>query len=457
MIRAARAWWRNRRAALRIPAGGRGRPAWSAVADALRDGWRAGRRRLDRAAGARRGARPPGDETVRWIRAIYAKETLEALRDRRTLIVMIVLPAVFMPLATLGIPYLAERQRHMLQAVTPKVAIIGDSPGLIHLAHATRLVTPVRTADPVGALRQRRVLAVLRIPPHFEQIVARRGQAHVALLYDTSDSESAAARARVVDLISRYSQQVVAQRLAARHLNPKDLLPVVVDERNVATERQLSGLLLASLLPFFIAMWAVVGGMSVAVDLAAGEKERGTLESLLVTPPSRETIVVAKFLSVVTASMAAVIVVLITMVVSLRWGYPYLLHTTQKLDVSLPLGTALVMLGVALLFSALVSAVQLAISIFARSPREAQQYITPLYFLTVLPALAVQFISEWQHSGWAYLAPVLNAFFAFRELLLGTVNWGHLVLAAVSSAFYAALALEAAVALMSRESVLFRT
>ncbi len=402
-------------------------------------------------------ASPSRDQAWGWVRAIFGKEMLETIRDRRTLLVMIILPAVFMPLATLGIPYLAQRQQHVIQAVTPKVAITGGSSGLIHLAYTSKLIDPVQAKDPDAALRSRRVLAVLKIPPGFDQIIARDGQAHVGVLYDESDTESVAARGRVVDLISRYSQQVVAARLIARHINPRDLLPVVLDQRSVATQRELSGQLLASLLPFFIAMWAVVGGMSVAVDTAAGEKERGTLESLLVTPPSRESMVLGKFLSVVMASMGSVIVVLITMMLSLRWGYPYLLHTTAKLDVSLPIGTAVVMLGVGLLFSALVSAVQLSISIFARTPKEAQQYLTPLYFITVLPALAVQFVSEWQRTIWAYLTPVLNTFFAFRELLLGTVNWGHLALAAISCAFYAALALEIAVVLMSRESVIFRT
>jgi len=396
------------------------------------------------------------DQTRRRIHAIYAKETLEAIRDRRTLLVMIVLPALFMPLATLGIPYLAQRQQQQIQTVTPKVAIVGQDPALIHLAYTTKLIAPVHAADATAALRQQQVLAVVEIPQGFEQIIARNGQAHVGILYNASDTGSTAARARVVELLSTYSQRVVAARLSARHLNPRDLLPVVLDQRNVATQRQVTGLLLASLLPFFIAMWAVVGGMSVAVDLAAGEKARGTLESLLVTPPSREAIVIGKVLSVVTASMGAVVVVLVTMMVSLRWGYPYLLRTTQKIDVSLPVGTAIVMLGVAVLFSALVSATQLAISIFARSPREAQQYVTPLYFVTVLPALAVQFVSDWQRSAWASVVPVLNAFFAFRELLLGTVNWGHLFLAAVSCGFYAALALQIAIWLMNRESVIFR-
>jgi sodium transport system permease protein len=391
------------------------------------------------------------------LRTVFAKELLEASRDRRTLLVMILLPAIIMPLATLGIPYLEQRQQRAIATSTPSVAIVGQAPGLVHLAYTTKLIRPVKTNDPVKALHERRVLAVMRIPQGMEASLARDGQVHVVIQYDASDSESAAARNKVVDLISRYSQQVVARRLLARHLNPADLLPVVLDERNVATQRQLSGLLLASLLPFFIAMWAVVGGMSVAVDLAAGEKERGTLESLLVAPPSREAIVVGKFLAVLAASLGSVIIVITTMMLSLRWGYPYLVHTSTKLDVSLPLGTAVVLLGTALLFSALVSAIQLAVSVYARSPREAQQYVTPLYFAIVLPGLAVQYISEWQATSWVYLLPVLNTFFSFRELLLGTINWWHLGLTAISCIFYATLILEVAIWFFGRESVIFRT
>lgn len=392
-----------------------------------------------------------------FVRAVFSKELLEALRDRRTLLVSILFPAMLMPGATLGIPYLEQRQQRQLRTAIPAVAIVGEASALVHLAYTTKLIRPMRTADPVKALRERRVLAVLRVPTGMEATLARDGQVHVEIQFNASDSESVVARQKVVDLISRYSEQVVARRLLARHINPKDLLPVVLDERNIASERQISGMLLAGLLPFFIAMWAVVGGMSVAVDLAAGEKERGTLESLLVTPPSREAIVVGKFLAVLTASMGAVIIVITTMMISLHWGYPYLLHSTRKLDVSLPIGTAVVLLGVALLFSALVSAIQLAVSIYARSPREAQQYVTPLYFAIVMPALAVQFISEWQSTSWVYLVPVLNTFFAFRELLLGTVHWGHVALTAISCVFYAMLVLELAVSLFGRESVIFRT
>jgi sodium transport system permease protein len=410
-----------------------------------------------RGAGGNRTAQTRSHETAAWVRAVYLKETLEASRDRRSLLVMIVLPALIMPVVTLGIPYLEQRQQHQINTSTPDVAVVGQAPSLVHLAYTSKLVTPVHTADAIKALRERRVLAVVEIPPNFQQLVARDAQVHVGVLYDASNPESVAARARVIELVSRYSQTVVARRLIARHINPKDLLPVVMDERSVATQRQLSGMLLASILPFFIAMWAVVGGMSMAVDEAAGEKERGTLESLLLAPPSREALVLGKFLSVLTASVGAVIVVVVAMVVSLRWGYPYVLHTSQKLDVSLPPLTAAVMLGIAVLFAALMAGVQLALSIYAKSPREANTFITPLYFITVLPALAIQYVTGWQQTNSAYVTPVLNSFFTFRELLLGTTNWGHLALAAISSAFYAALAVEFAIVLMSRESVIFRT
>src|SRR5207302_1139786 len=131
--------------------------------------------------------------------AVYAKEMLESLRDRRTLLVMILLPALVVPLATLGIPYLEQRQQRVLQTATPAVAIVGQDDGLLRLARATRLIRPVRAPDPLRALRERRVLAVVRLPSGVEAVVARDGQVRVGIQYDASDAESTAARGNVLD------------------------------------------------------------------------------------------------------------------------------------------------------------------------------------------------------------------------------------------------------------------
>jgi hypothetical protein len=118
-----------------------------------------------RGAGGNPSAQSRSHEAGAWIKAVYLKETLEAFRDRRSLLVLIVLPAFIMPVVTLGIPYLEQRQQHQISTTTPEVAVVGQAPNLVHLAYTSKLVTPVHAADAAKALRERQVLAVLEIPP----------------------------------------------------------------------------------------------------------------------------------------------------------------------------------------------------------------------------------------------------------------------------------------------------
>jgi len=247
------------------------------------------------------------------------------------------------------------------------------------------------------------------------------------------------------------------QRLRARGLTRRDLAPVLVQARNVADERRLGAVLLAGLLPFFISVWAVLGGQHAALDLGAGEKERRTLEALLVTPPGRWQIAAGKFLAVTAASMAAVLMVIAVTLVSLRLGAAWGLSELRRAAVVISAGPAALMIVVALLLVAFLSALQLALSFFARGVREAQQYFTPVYLLLSLPAMAAPFLEGWGRVSWTYLVPGLNAVFIFRQLLLGTASWTHLLLSLISTAVYTALALAAGVFFLRQEAVLLRT
>src|SRR5262249_35377489 len=108
-----------------------------------------------------------------YVRIVYLKELLEALRDRRTLLVTILFRAGIMPAAPLGIPYLEQRQARQLRTSIPSVAIVGEASALVPLAYTAKLIRPVTTSDPVRALRERRVLAVLRLPAGMEAALAR--------------------------------------------------------------------------------------------------------------------------------------------------------------------------------------------------------------------------------------------------------------------------------------------
>jgi sodium transport system permease protein len=393
---------------------------------------------------------PLGDRKT--IGAVLRKEMVESFRDRRTVLVALLLPVVMMPIVTVGIPYLAQRQQQTLRQALPKVAVVrrASAPDLVEMGRKNQLFTPVEVAQPRQALARGQVSAVLEIPPNFRRLLAT-GAGEVTLLYDEGDTESRLARLRVLELIANYSVQVTEQRIRARGLSERDIAPIEVHTTNIADERRLGGLLLAGILPFFISVWAVLGGQYAALDLGAGERERRTLEALLVTPPSRWILAAGKFLAVTAASMAAVVMVMLTTLVTMRLGAAWGITTLQK-GMLLPApGAAVLIVLVALALVAFLSALQLTLSILARSVREAQQFFTPLYLILTLPALAAQFLEGWQREAWAYLLPGLNAVFSLRQLLLGRPEWFHLVLTVGTNLLYAGLCLWLAVRLLARE------
>lgn len=401
---------------------------------------------------------PEWRDRARLIGAVFMKEVVETVRDRRTITVALLLPVVMMPIATLGIPYLAQRQEREREGRPAVVAVVNRTAAapLISLGEKKGLIRAVELKEPKQALLNRRVEAVLVIPPDFARRLAR-GPVEITLLFDEGEASSLVARQRLQEMVAEYSVVVTEQRLRARGLTSRDIAPIEVHTTNVADERRLGAVLLAGLLPFFISVWAVLGGQYAALDLGAGEKERRTLEALLVTPPSRWELAGGKFLAVTAASMAAVLMVIATTLVTLRLGAQWGLSELQRAVVVISAGPAVLMILVAFALVAFLSALQLALSIYARGLREAQQYFTPVYLLLSLPALASPFLEGWGRVAWTYLVPGLNAVFVFRHLLLGTAAWGHLLLAVASTAVYTALALAAAVYLLQQEPVVLRT
>ncbi|MDQ7843212.1 MAG: ABC transporter permease subunit [Armatimonadota bacterium] len=400
--------------------------------------------------------RRPGEE-LRVIAAVFAKEVLETIRDRRTVIVALLLPVVMMPIVTLGIPFLSQRQQREREEAPAVVAVVNGRAAreLVGLGVRRRLIAVAGAADPRRALLDGEVDAVLRVPSDFSARLAR-GPVQITVLYDEGRAESVLARQRLQETVALFNAGLTEPRLRARGLSRADLTPVRLSAENVADERRLGAVLLAGLLPFFISVWAVLGGQYAALDLGAGEKERRTLEALLVTPPSRWQLVAGKFLAVTAASSVAVFMVIATTLATLRLGAGWGISELERAAVVISAGPAVLMLLVAFALVSFLSALQLALSIYARGIREAQQYFTPVYLLLSLPAMAAPFLEGWAEVWWTYLAPGLNAVFVFRQILLGGESWIALGLTLVTTAAATALALAAAVRLLRTEAAAAR-
>ena len=376
--------------------------------------------------------------------AVFRKEMIETLRDRRTLVVALVLPVVLMPMVTLGVPYLAQRQREHREMAASRVAIVGAefAPQLLDESVARGLIRLVGVADPIEALRHGRLDAVVE---NFATRV-QTGSGQVTIVFDESEARSVAARQRLQDAVAGYAARLAEQRLLSHGLSRADLAVIQSTSRSVADQRRLGGTLLAGLLPFFIAIWAVLGGQHAALDTGAGERERLTLDTLLVTPTSRWVLTMGKFMAVTVASLGSVFVVIAVTLVSLRLGTAWGgLAELRRASVAISAGPALWILIVSTLLAAFLGAAQLALSLLARGIREAQQYFTPLYLVITLPAMAAPFLEGWDRSGWTYVAPGLGPMFAIRGLLLGDLPPTLLTATLGSTALFAGVSLLLAV------------
>jgi len=252
-------------------------------------------------------------------------------------------------------------------------------------------------------------------------------------------------------------EATVNERLAARDFPAKLLKPFEVRQTNVAPPKKVSGNLIGSIIPYVLILMCMTGAIYPAVDLAAGEKERGTMETLLCSPVPRTHLVLGKCLMVLTAALATTLLSLSSMGVSFAVVKKLAVGVAKNgalpltIDPASLLAVFAMMLPMALLFSA----AMLAIALFSRSSKEAHSYLQPLLIVTIMPAVA-SMLPGVELNHWLALIPVLNVSLACKELLSGTHHWNYIALIFGSTCVYAAGALAAAVALFKRESVLFR-
>jgi sodium transport system permease protein len=360
----------------------------------------------------------------RWCRAagaVFAKEMLETLRDRRTLLAAIVLPAVTMPLMVLAAPALLRWQEQSLQERSVRVAVEdeGARPFLDAVAKGTIMV--LEPEDPRAALLRGEVDAVLAVD------TASETPGLVVLYDETRPASSAAARA-----LAGVAGTVLAPPGSGGG-PPAGSSPGRsgrVELRNLATPERMGGALLASALPLFLAVWVLLGGQHAALDVGVGERERGTLEPLLALPADRSAVAAGKFLAVLAPSVAALAVTLVSGVTALALGGG--LFAGSPVAVTLPARVAVQVVLVGIALAGLLSAAQLAVSLAARTLREAQQAFTGLYLVVALPAMLLPLAGEALDRPWMPLVPVLNGVFAIRGLLASKINTAHLGLTLLS-------------------------
>jgi sodium transport system permease protein len=397
------------------------------------------------------------------IGVVYRKELTDQLRDRRTIISMVVIPILMFPLLTVGMGALVVKLVSSAKQEVPRVMILGgeDSPKVTEAVNSfpgIQIVPPA--ADAAAQVSDKRIRAAVQIPANFDAAIEKGESSRISIEYYQGDMKSEFASQTLQKLFGDYREKIAKEQLTARHVPTGLLDPFEVSQQNVAPPEKVGGSTFGGFIPYVIIILCLTGAMYPAMDLTAGEKERGTMETILCSPVSRTDLVLGKFLMVVTASLATAILSVSSMAVSFLWAQKALRGAGESgqgnpLNVSIDPRGILAVLAMVLPLSVLFSAAMLAISLFAKSFREAQSYLSPLTIIVIMPAV-MSVLPGIELNVKTALIPILSTSLVSKEIVSGNHPWGFIALIFATSCVYAGIALAIAVRLFNREDVLFR-
>jgi sodium transport system permease protein len=388
--------------------------------------------------------------SMQQLLVVVRKEVKDAFRDRRAIMTIVLSAAISPILIGFMMNRLADRQRQ-LDDITVPVVGMEHAPAFVDWLRQQTGVTLVEgPSDPEAAVRDRNEDVVLVIPEEFQQKFRSSAPAPVRIISDGSRQTARPKVTRVRQLVQRYSSEIGTLRLVSRGISPAIASPVALEDVEVSSAQQRAAMIL-SFIPMFIVLAAFAGGMQIAMDSTAGERERGSLEPLLVNPAPRHVFAAGKWLAATVTSILSVLLTTTIVLAMLRFipmqefGIRFRVHPQQVAW----------LLAAVLPMSFLASAIQTYLATFAKSFKEAQSYMGLLIILPMLPGFLA---SLYPMSGqpWMYPVPIIA-----QQVLAGDVvaaratPWWAFVVAAGAAMGLALVLVHLTTRLLQRERIIF--
>ncbi len=393
-----------------------------------------------------------------WI--VFRKEMVDTLRDRRTLLVMVLIPLLAFPLMMKIVTTVTSAQVKKSMEKRLIVAYIESQPTgpLLELLKSENLFdlrTDFSEEEINSGIAAGNIDFGLVVAPEFNEELNANKPGTLHFFFKGSD-EGEMAKKRIDSLLDRYEEQILNARFSRMGLERSIASGLNIVNRDVATMKEKIGEKIGGLIPYLFIIFCFLGSMYPAIDLAAGEKERGTIETLLVAPVSRLTIVLGKFAIVVAAGLFSVVLSFVGLFFSLKSMTEIPAEFIAAFLKSFEPSTIISILMLLIPLSVLFAAAMLSISIFAKSFKEAQNLIGPMNFVVIIPAfigmlpgVKLDIMTAW--------VPILNVSLATKQLMIGQVDAGLMIIVYGSSLVLAAVGLLFCSYWFNKESVLFRS
>ena len=321
---------------------------------------------------------------MRGILVVLKKEIRENLRDRKAVFNSLLLAPILFPVLLIGMTWLGTSAQTERAERVLEVPVVGaeQAPNLIRYLEQQGMVVKPAPEDPEALVRSQKEPVIIRIPETFgEQWQAGR-PAEIEVIIDPSRPESDIPTSRVKGLLRGYSREIGMLRLQMRGVSPNVMSPLLIRDVDLSTP-QSRGMLIMLFLPYILMITAFMGGMHLAIDTTAGEKERRSLEPLLINPVPRWQIMMGKLLATGIFGMASLVLTLLAFRITLPYLPLAALGVDLGLGVAAMVGILLVVAPVALMAAALLT----VLATYAKSFREAQSYMGLVVLIPMIPTL----------------------------------------------------------------------
>jgi sodium transport system permease protein len=376
---------------------------------------------------------------MRMYLVVFFKEAVDNLRDRRTLLTVLVFGPLFGPLFyTVMMGTVINRQVADLD-LRYGVAVQGAerAPGLMDYLRQHNLTVAKAPDDPREAVKTGKLDVVLTIPPDYAAAIAAGRPADLQLVFDDSRDSARKNVGRVRNVLEDYARSVAALRLLARGVDPRAAAPIVVEDVDMSTPRSRSVLLLG-MMPYFLLFAAILGAFYLAIDTTAGERERGSLEPLLTTAVPRSTLVLGKLSAVALFSAVSLGID----IAALLWCQRLIPAAKVGISVDFTPANALATLLVCLPFCVFIAGLLSVVASFTKSYKEAQTWLSLIMLVPLIPVLGlVMFPME--PAWWMMLLPSMSQDVLVTELIKGEALQPLFVVLSVVSTLICGLGLAA--------------
>ena len=396
----------------------------------------------------------------RRIVIVAKKEIIEFIRDWRTIVALVLIPLLLFPLLFIAFPVVMQNEAAELDQKTVDILIqsndiddtltelIENQTAMVTVMPLDGNLTTLSDAEKnTEELRNLEYDAILRLE-------LRNDTWYYAILHLSTSEQSNEARSRILDVLIDWEDDLRSQRIESAGLDVESTLDPLqwdgsISNADVATKGEQAGMLLSLFIPFVLAIWTASAAVQPAIDMTVGERERGTLESLLSLPLSRTELLLGKWLAVV--SITAVGVTL--QIGGLLFGIAYL--ASDFIDVPSLSFAAIVLLALAVgFYGTMIVALYLALAMRSKSVKEAGSVLTPITLAMIMPILLTQFINLDDVEMFWFGVPFVNVLLGLRELLLNRIIIEHVVVWILVSSLICLLTVRYAAKQFHREDII---